>query len=50
VAAIQKTTGIELDKKYIDLPAHIKEIGLHEVTIRPHPDVEFPLSLDIIPS
>ena len=50
VAAVLKFTGIELDKKYIDLPAHLKEIGLHEVTIRPHSDVEFPLSLDIIPT
>jgi len=48
--AIGKFTGIDVDRKFIAVPAPIKEIGLHEVTIRPHPDVEFQITLDVIPA
>ena len=48
--AIQKFTGIEVDREFIELPAPIKEIGLHEVTIRPHPDVAIQLTLDVVPA
>jgi large subunit ribosomal protein L9 len=48
-AAIEKFTGVAVDADIIDLPAPIKEIGLHEVTLRPHPDVSFQLTLDVIP-
>ncbi len=34
----------------IDIPDAIKEIGLHEVTIKPHEDVEFSVTLDVIPA
>ncbi len=48
--AITKFTGIEVDRKIISIPAPIKEIGLHEVTIRPHPEVTFQVTLDVIPA
>ncbi len=48
--AVHKFTGIELDRKYVQLDRPIKEIGLHEVLVRPHAQVEFQLTLDIIPA
>ena len=48
-AAIHKFTGVEVSAEIIDLPAPIKEIGLHQVTLRPHPDVAVQLTLDVIP-
>ncbi len=49
-AAIVKFTGIEIDKKIIDIDDPIKEIGLHTVMIRPHADVEVGVTLDVIPA
>lgn len=48
--AIRKFTGIEVDRRTIVLEAPIKEIGLHEVTVRAHREVEIPLTLDVIPA
>ena len=50
VEGVQKFTGIELDRRTVRLDEPIKSIGLHEATIRLHKDVEFALSLDIIPA
>jgi large subunit ribosomal protein L9 len=49
-AAIEKFTGIAVAHPHIDLRSPIKEIGLHEVRIRLHPEVEFMLTLDVIPA
>ena len=49
-AAIETFTGIGVDSDHIKLAAPIKEIGLHEIVIRPHPDVETTLTLDVIPA
>ena len=49
-AAITKFTGIEVDPKLVVLDAPIKGIGLHEVALQPHPDVEFLVTLDVIPA
>ncbi|MDX1689658.1 MAG: 50S ribosomal protein L9 [Acidimicrobiia bacterium] len=49
-AAIVKFTGIEVAHDHIDLRSPIKEIGLHEVRLKPHPEVEFPVTLDVIPA
>jgi large subunit ribosomal protein L9 len=46
---IRKFTGVELDRKLINLSRPIKAIGLHEVVISLHPEVEFPLTIDVIP-
>jgi len=32
------------------MPAPIKTIGLHEVTVKLHPEVQFALTLDVIPA
>ena len=48
--AIAKFTGIEVERSVVVVPQPIKEIGLHEVTLRPHADVEFIVTLDVIPA
>ncbi len=47
--AIAQYTGVQVEPQIIMLTGPIKEIGLHEVTIKPHPEVEFQLTLDVIP-
>ena len=49
-AAITKFTGIPVDRKIVHIEGPIKEIGLHEVTLQPHPEVEFAVTLDVIPA
>ena len=48
--AITKFTGVEIDAKTVVLATPIKDIGLHEVTVKPHTDVAFPVTLDVIPA
>jgi large subunit ribosomal protein L9 len=50
VEGIQRFTGIELEKSQIDFEGPIKAIGLHEIQVKAHPEVEFPLTIDIIPA
>ena len=50
VEGISRFTGIELDRGQVELAEPIKAIGLHEVRIKVHQEVEFPLTLDIIPA
>lgn len=50
VEGVRRFTGIELDRATVEIPKPIKAIGLHEIQIRLHPDVEFPLTLDVIPA
>lgn len=49
-AAIVKFTGIDIDRKIVDIAEPIKEIGLHEVILRPHPEVSVSVVLDVIPA
>jgi large subunit ribosomal protein L9 len=49
-AAITKFTGMEVDRKIIMITEPIKDIGLHEVTLSPHPEVSFAVTLDVIPA
>jgi large subunit ribosomal protein L9 len=50
VEGIRRFTGLELDKASVVLESPIKAIGLHEVQIKLHPEIEFPLTLDVIPA
>jgi large subunit ribosomal protein L9 len=49
-AAIAKFTGVEVDRSVVVVVQPIKEIGLHEVTLQPHPEVDFSVTLDVIPA
>ena len=49
-AAITKFTGITVDRRIVEIDAPIREIGLHEVMLRPHSEVEFAVTLDVIPA
>ena len=48
--AIAKYTGIEVPVEQIRLAGPIKEIGLHEIQVRPHAEVDIQLTLDVIPA
>ncbi len=48
--AIKKFSGQEVDRKIVAISEPIREIGLHEVRLTPHPDVEFNVILDVIPA
>lgn len=50
IEGIHKFTGVELDRKAVRLESPIRDIGLHEVQIHLHSDVEFPITLDVIPA
>jgi large subunit ribosomal protein L9 len=50
VEGIHRFTGIELSRSQIELETPIKAIGLHEIQVKVHPEVEFPLTLDVIPA
>ena len=47
---IRKFTGIDLERRLIELEAPIRAIGLHEVQVKLHPQVEFPVTIDVIPA
>ncbi len=50
VEGVRRFTGIELERDTLEIPKPIKAIGLHEINIKLHPEVEFPLTLDVIPA
>jgi large subunit ribosomal protein L9 len=50
VEGIRRFAGVDLDKKHVEIPKAIKSIGLHEVNVNLHPEVQFPVTLDIIPA
>ncbi|MFP3881522.1 MAG: 50S ribosomal protein L9 [Actinomycetota bacterium] len=50
VEGIKRFTGVELKKEQVELAAPIKAIGLHEIHVKAHEEVEFPLTVDIIPA
>lgn len=46
--AVAAQTGIELDRKDLQLEEHIKELGTHHVTARLHSDVQFPITIEVV--
>tara|TARA_B100001250_G_C19656988_1_gene725302 strand:+ start:137 stop:589 length:453 start_codon:yes stop_codon:yes gene_type:complete len=47
--ALSDQKNIIIDKKLITIVESIKEVGTYQVGIKPHPDVEFTISLDVVP-
>ena len=48
VAAVAAQTGIELDRKVLTVPDHIKTVGQHGVVAKLHPDVQFDITIDVV--
>jgi large subunit ribosomal protein L9 len=48
--AITKYTGIEVPADQVRIAGPIREIGLHEIVVKPHADIEVRLTLDVIPA
>jgi large subunit ribosomal protein L9 len=50
VEAVEAQTGIRLDRRRLLDSEPIKVLGTHEVPVRLHSDVEFRLTVDVVPS
>jgi len=48
VEAVQQQTGIELDRRRLRLDEAIRSTGTHRVMVRLHPEVEFPVTLEVV--
>jgi large subunit ribosomal protein L9 len=50
VAAVAEQSGIEIDRKSLQMEDHIKEVGEYHVTARLHSDVQFPIRIKVVPA
>lgn len=48
VAAIVEQTGVEIDRKMVDLEEPIRSTGSHSVTVKPHTEVQFPIMVSVV--
>jgi large subunit ribosomal protein L9 len=48
VDAVQAQAGVELDRRRLVLPDSIKSLGMHEVPVKLHADVEFRITLEVV--
>jgi large subunit ribosomal protein L9 len=48
--AVQAQASIEIDRHDLVLEENIKELGTHEVVVRPHPEVQIPLLVEVTPA
>ena len=48
VAAVTEQAGVELDRRQLQLAEPIKALGSHQVPVKLHSDVQFPITVDVI--
>ncbi|MFV0526343.1 MAG: 50S ribosomal protein L9 [Acidimicrobiales bacterium] len=48
--AIHNQVDIDLDRKTVHLDEPIRSLGTHVVTVKAHPEVEFPVSVSVVPA
>ncbi len=48
VAAVTAAGGPELDRRRVELPTSIKSTGTHTVTVRVHPEVSTPVTVEVV--
>jgi large subunit ribosomal protein L9 len=48
--AIEKSTGVSIDRKRIHLAEPIRSVGTHEVTVHLHPEVNASVSVEVVPA
>ena len=49
VEAISKAGGPSVDKRRVEVGTPIKTVGTHEVTVRLHPEVAAPVTVEVVP-
>jgi large subunit ribosomal protein L9 len=47
--AVATQTGVELDRRKLELDETIKTLGTHVVPVKLHADVEFPVTVEVVP-
>jgi large subunit ribosomal protein L9 len=47
VEAVAKQTGVELDRRKLQMDEPIKSLGTHEVPVKLHADVEFRVTVEV---
>ena len=47
VDAVQAQTSLALDRRKVQLDEPIREVGTHRVTVKLHPEVEFPVTVEV---
>jgi large subunit ribosomal protein L9 len=48
--AVSEQTGVELDRRKLQLDEPIKTLGTHHVPVKLHSDVEFPVTVEVVAS
>lgn len=48
--AVEAQVGVQLDRRVLHLDEPIKALGAHTVRAKPHPEVEFPVTVNVIAS
>jgi large subunit ribosomal protein L9 len=46
--AVTEQAGVELDRRRLVLDEPIKTLGIHEITVKLHPEVEFQLAVEVV--
>ena len=49
VEAVKAQTGVDLDRRRLHLDEPIKSLGTHEVPVKLHSDVEFRVTVEVVP-
>lgn len=48
VGAVAAQADLEVDRHDLVIDGSIKELGAHEVVLKPHPDVQIPLIVEVV--
>ena len=48
--AVAAQTGVDIDRKQLLLPEPIRTVGTHLVPLKPHANVEFPVTVEVVPA
>ncbi|HEY1633926.1 MAG TPA: 50S ribosomal protein L9 [Acidimicrobiales bacterium] len=46
--AVTEQAGVDLDRRRLVLDEPIKTLGIHEITVKLHPEVEFQLTVEVV--
>ena len=48
IEAVNRQSGVELDRRRLVMDETVKTLGTHEVGVRLHPEVEFRLTFEVV--